>query len=96
MPAYVVVQIEVHDAERYEEYKALAPASIAAYGGKYIVRGGKTTVLEGTWDPKRLVILEFPTTEWAQAWWNSEEYAPGKALRQATASTEMIMVEGFV
>jgi uncharacterized protein (DUF1330 family) len=96
MPAYVVIQIEVRDQKRYEEYKALAPASIAAYGGKYLVRGGTTTILEGEWQPSRLVILEFPTVEWAKAWWESEEYAEGKAIRQSIATTQMLLVEGHV
>lgn len=94
MPAYVVVEIEVEDAERYERYKALAPPSIAAYGGRYLVRGGATETLEGAWTPRRLVILAFPSAERARAWWASPEYAEAKALRQACAGTEMILVEG--
>ena len=61
MPAYVVVQIDIHDPATYERYKAMAPPSIAAYGGRYVVRGGASEVLEGTWRPPRLVVLEFPT-----------------------------------
>jgi uncharacterized protein (DUF1330 family) len=95
MPAYVVVQIVVNDSARYERYKELASSSVAAYGGRYIVRGGRTTTLEGTWAPSRFVILEFPTAERAQAWWDSPEYAEGKALRQASAETEMLLVEGL-
>jgi uncharacterized protein (DUF1330 family) len=93
--AYVVVQIRVRDAARYEEYKGLAPASIAKYGGRYVIRGGKSEVLEGSWHPSRFVMLEFPSVERARAWWNSEEYAPAKALRQAVADTEMLLVEGI-
>ena len=59
MSVYVIVDISIHDAAIYERYKLLAPATLAIYGGKYLVRGGETTVLEGTWDPTRLVILEF-------------------------------------
>jgi uncharacterized protein (DUF1330 family) len=95
MPAYVVVQIVVNDPARYERYKELASSSVAAYGGRYIVRGGRTSTLEGTWAPSRFVILEFPTAERAQAWWDSPEYAEGKALRQACAETEMLLVEGL-
>lgn len=94
MSAFVVVQITVHDPVRYERYKALAESSVAAYGGRYIVRGGATTTLEGTWAPKRLVILEFPSAERARAWWASPEYAEGKALRQACAESELLVVEG--
>ena len=95
MPAYVVVDIEVRDAATYEEYKRLAPPSIAAYGGRYVARGGATTVLEGEWRPTRLVILEFPTAERARAWWGSPEYAAAKALRQSSAGSDMVLVEGL-
>ena len=95
MPAYIIVEIEIHDAETYEEYKKLTPISLAAYGGKFIVRGGKTETLEGGWQPQRIVVLEFPTVERAKEWWASEEYAPAKNLRQRTAHTKMIVVEGF-
>jgi uncharacterized protein (DUF1330 family) len=95
MPAYVVVDIEIHDAVRYEEYKRIAPPSIAAYGGRYIIRGGALGILEGAWQPKRLVVLEFPTVEQARAWWASPEYAPAKALRQASAHTDMVVVAGL-
>jgi uncharacterized protein (DUF1330 family) len=94
MAAYVVVQIAIHDPATYERYKAMAPASIAAYGGRYIVRGGPSEVLEGSWQPPRLVVLEFPTVAQAQAWWASPEYAPAKAVRQGCASTEMLLIEG--
>jgi len=95
MPAYVVVDIEIRDAATYEEYKRLAPPSIAAYGGRYVARGGATTTLEGEWEPTRLVILEFPTAERARAWWGSAEYAAAKSLRQASANTDMVLVEGL-
>ncbi len=95
MPAYIIVEIEIHDPETYEEYKKLTPVSLAAYGGKFIVRGGKTETLEGNWQPQRIVVLEFPTVERAKEWWASEEYAPAKNLRQRTAHTKMIVVEGF-
>jgi uncharacterized protein (DUF1330 family) len=95
MPAYVVVEIAIRDAETYERYKQLAPPTIAAYGGRYLVRGGATETLEGEWRPPRFVILEFPTTQQARAWWSSPEYAPAKALRQASTDTEMLLVEGL-
>ena len=94
MRAYVVVEVDVQDPNTYEAYKAMAPPAIAKYGGKYLVRGAKCTTLEGAWDPKRFVILEFPTADKARAWWHSPEYAPAKALRQKSASTDMILVEG--
>jgi uncharacterized protein (DUF1330 family) len=94
MPGYIVVQIRVRDAEQYERYKQLAQDSVAAFGGRYIVRGGATETLEGSWNPARLVILEFPTVEAARAWWHSPEYAEGKALRHSVADSEMLLVEG--
>ena len=94
MPAYVVVQITVEDPVRYAEYRRIAPPSIAAHGGRYIVRGGACEILEGSWLPPRLVVLEFPTVEQARAWWGSPEYAPAKALRQQCASTEMLLIDG--
>jgi uncharacterized protein (DUF1330 family) len=94
MPAYIIVQISVRDAKEYEEYKLMTPASLENYGGKFIVRGGQTETLEGSWQPGRLVVLQFPTAQKARDWWNSEEYAPAKKLRQRVASTEMILVQG--
>jgi uncharacterized protein (DUF1330 family) len=60
-----------------------------------VARGGEVTTLEGTWSPKRLVILKFPSVDQAKAWWNSPEYAEAKALRQAVARTQMIVVAGL-
>jgi uncharacterized protein (DUF1330 family) len=95
MPAYVIVDISISDPTTYERYKELAPPSIAEYGGRYIARGGATTVLEGEWAPERLVILEFPTAAQAQAWWASDSYAEAKALRQSCASARMVVVDGL-
>jgi len=92
--AYIIVQVDVKDPVRYEDYKRLVPASLAKYGGRFVVRGGRTETLEGTWSPKRFVMVEFPDVQRAKAWWASAEYAEAKALRQATSHTEMIVVEG--
>ena len=94
MAAYVVVDIEVLEPVEYEEYKVLAAPTVAAYGGRYVARGGTVEVLEGDWIPNRLVVLEFPTVAQAQAWWASPEYGPAKAIRQRTASTNMVLVAG--
>ena len=94
MSAYVVVEIEVLDEARYETYKQLVPSSLAAYGGRFLVRGGAVETLEGEWSPSRFVIVEFPSVAQARAWWASAEYAEAKALRQATARTQMILVAG--
>ena len=95
MPAYIVVEIEVEDPVRYEDYKKMVPPSLAAYGGRFLVRGGKVENLEGDWAPKRFVMAEFPSVERAKAWWSSPEYAEAKALRHATAKSQMIVVEGI-
>ena len=95
MPAYVVTEIEVIDKDRYEAYKQMVAPSIAAYGGKFLVRGGATETLEGTWSPQRFVIVEFASRAQANAWWSSPQYAEAKALRQATARTQMIVAEGL-
>jgi uncharacterized protein (DUF1330 family) len=95
MPAFVIVDITVKDPATYEEYKRLTPPSIAQYGGRYVVRGGTTTVLEGDWRPTRIVVLEFPTADRARQWWSSPEYAAAKALRQQCATTDMLLVEGL-
>ncbi|MBI5351364.1 MAG: DUF1330 domain-containing protein [Chloroflexi bacterium] len=94
MTAYVIVDIDVHDPAGYEEYKKLAPAAVALYGGKYIARGGKTETLEGDWSPSRLVILEFPNSEQAKKWLNSEEYSAARKMRHATAKSNMVVIEG--
>ena len=94
MSAFVVVQVEVKDPVRYERYKALVPPSLEKYGGRFVVRGGKTETLEGDWSPRRFVIVEFASLEQAKTWWASPEYAEAKALRQATASTQMIVADG--
>ena len=94
MPAYIIVDVTVNEPEEYATYRQLTPASIAAYGGKFIVRGGAAETLEGDWQPGRMVVLEFESVEQAKKWWNSEEYAPAKAIRQRTATTRMIVVEG--
>ena len=94
MPAYIIVEIEITDPVGYEKYKNLAGATVEKYGGKYIVRGGKTEVLEGAWKPKRIVVLEFPTLERAKEWLNSEEYREPRKMRHRTAKTSMLVVEG--
>jgi len=95
MTAFVLVEIEIHDRELYNSYTELTPKSIASYQGKFLIRGGETTVLEGDWQPKRMVLLEFPSVEIANSWWHSEEYSKARAIRQKAASTNMIIIEGF-
>ena len=95
MVAYVIADIEVIDAAGYEEYRRQVPGTIAAYGGRYLARGGATEVLEGTWSPNRCVILEFPDMERFKAWWSSPEYAPVRAIRERTTQSNLVVTQGL-
>ena len=94
MPAFVIVEIEIHDHELYNSYTQLTPETIETYKGKFIVRGGETIVLEGGPRVKRTVILEFPSMEIAKSWWHSEAYSRARKIRQQAATTRMIIVDG--
>ena len=94
MTAYVIVDINVIDPVRYEDYKLLAAPTVEFYGGKYIARGGRTETLEGDWSPTRLVILQFDSVEQARKWHDSVEYAPARALRNETATSDMVVIQG--
>ena len=95
MAVYVIADIEVLDQTLYEQYRQQVPATIASHGGRYLARGGATEVLEGSWSPKRCVILEFPDQERFQAWWNSPEYAPLRALRQRSTKSHLVVTQGL-
>lgn len=95
MTAYVIVDIDVHDPVGYEEYKQLAPATVALYGGKYIARGGRTETLEGEWSPSRLVILQFESIEQVKQWLDSEEYRAARQMRHQTTHSNMVVIEGL-
>jgi uncharacterized protein (DUF1330 family) len=94
MKGYIIAEVDVHDPEQYEGYKAAVPGSLEPYGGRFVVRGGETETLEGDWDPKRIVVLEFDSPGQARAWYESEEYREPKALRQRTSTASLILVEG--
>ncbi|HSG75003.1 MAG TPA: DUF1330 domain-containing protein [Burkholderiales bacterium] len=94
MAGYVVVEVDVTDSAAYEEYRKLVPATIAKYGGRFLVRGGAIESKEGGWQPKRLVVLEFPSLEDARKWYASPEYAPALALRLKAARSKLLLVEG--
>jgi uncharacterized protein (DUF1330 family) len=85
MPAYVIAQLDVTDPVAYEKYKAAAPATIAAAGGRYLARGGEVTPLEGTHDGRRVVILEFPSVEAAKRWYRGDTYQQARQLRRTCA-----------
>jgi uncharacterized protein (DUF1330 family) len=94
MAGYVVAEVEVTDSATYEEYRKQVPATVAQYGGKFLVRGGAVEVKEGDWQPKRLVVLEFASLEQARTWYHSPEYAPALALRLKAARSKVLLVEG--
>lgn len=94
MAAYVIAEVEVTDPATYEDYRKQVPATVARYGGKFLVRGGATETKEGGWEPKRLVILEFPSMDQARKWYHSPEYAPALALRLKVARSKVLLVEG--
>ena len=94
MAAYVIVEVSIEDPEEYEAYKKLTPAAVSAFDGKFIVRGGETISLEGDWQPERIVVLEFPSIARAHEWWSSELYTTAKVIRQRSAKTKMIIVQG--
>ncbi len=94
MSAYVIVEVSIHDPLEYETYKKLTPATIRAFDGRFIVRGGASITLEGDWNPERIVVLEFPSVERANEWWHSDIYTEAKEIRQRTAKTKMIIVPG--
>ena len=94
MAAYVIVDIEIHDAALYDDYRKRVPATIEKYGGKFLVRGGQFEQLEGSWQPTRLVLLEFPSMEQALKWYRSPEYAPLIKLRQKASRGRLVAIEG--
>jgi len=94
MPAYVLAEIEVTNPEGYKAYTAIVPATIEKYGGRFLVRGGATQVLEGEWPQRRRVILEFPSVDAARKWWDSPDYEKPKALRRANSNGRLLLIEG--
>ena len=94
MAAYIFGEIEIVNAEGYREYTTQVPATIAKYGGRFLVRGGPAEVLEGEWPVRRRVLLEFSSMEVAKRWWDSPEYEKPKALRQAHSKGRLILMDG--
>jgi uncharacterized protein (DUF1330 family) len=94
MPAYVIVETDVSDPERYEHYKTAASAAVTAHGGRYLVRGGEQDVLEGDWRPSRLVVLEFADLAAARRWYDSQQYRQARELRAGAARLNLVAVQG--
>lgn len=95
MKAYVVVNVAVQDPERYKDYIRAATPTVAAHGGRYIVRGGRAEKLEGDIAVNRIVVLEFPSYAQAKSWYDSPEYQAALAIRQSCATGDLILVEGM-
>lgn len=94
MAAYFIVNIRITDRKRFHRYSQAAPAVVEHYGGRYIVRGGDLEILEGDWQPELLVVLEFPSMALARRFYESEEYRPLLALRQASTESQVVLVDG--
>jgi uncharacterized protein (DUF1330 family) len=94
LPAYLIAEVDVADTAAYEEYKKITPGAVAAYGGRFIVRGGTVDSKEGGWKPARLVVVEFPSMEQARKFYDSPEYAPALAIRLKAAKSKLILVDG--
>ena len=94
MPAYVVVETLITDPERAAKYRPLSGASVERHGGRFLARGGAVTRLEGSWDPKRVVVIEFPSVEQARAWYESEDYRAARQVRAGAGEWRIVVVEG--
>lgn len=94
MAAYIIVEVETTDEALMSEYRKHTPGAIAKFGGKFIVRGGKIDVLEGRWNPKRLVVLEFESAARAREWYDSEEYKIPKQIRMKASKGNLVLVDG--
>jgi uncharacterized protein (DUF1330 family) len=94
MPAYVIADVKVTNSAGYEPYRPLAAASIARFGGRFVVRGGQAELLEGAGAPERIVVIEFPDADTARRWYNSDEYQQALKIRQANSTGRLILVEG--
>ena len=95
MPAYIIVEIETTDEALMAEYRTHTPGAVAKFGGKFIVRGGKTRTLEGGWTPSRVVMLEFPTYAKAEEFYDSDHYKPLLAMRLKAGKSKAILVDGY-
>ncbi len=94
MPAYLIVENQITDQKTYDEYRRQVVPLISRFGGRFLIRGGPILHVEGDWKPQRLVLIEFPSMEALQAWYNSPEYAPMRVLRQAASTGSIVAADG--
>jgi uncharacterized protein (DUF1330 family) len=95
MPAYVIAAVnDAWDQEKLVEYRERNTDVVSEYGGRFVARGGAQELLEGDWDPKRIVIIEFPDMDAARGWYHSDGYAPLRELRRSASVTDIVVVEG--
>jgi len=94
MPAYVIADIDVHDPDTYQEYAALVQATLDPFGGRFLVRGGPSETLEGDWQPRRVVVLQFPSADHAHGWYESPDYVKAMAVRRDASTGSLILVHG--
>ena len=94
MAGYIVADIEITDPDEYQKYAQQTAATLERYGGKFLVRGGRSETLEGDWKTERLVILEFPSVEQAKKWYDSPEYSSIIGIRHRSAISKMLLVQG--
>ena len=92
--AYIIANVKVTDAQQYEEYKQWSSVAMQIHGAQVCVRGGKVEVIEGDWQPDRVVLLKFSSLEAAKKFESSAEYARARAARQGAAEMRMVVVEG--
>lgn len=95
MPAYLIGDVTVHDPDGYAEYVKENTATVPEFGGRFLVRGGAHEVVEGDWDPGRVVVIEFPSMDDLRAWWNSDRYQAAAEIRRANSTGSIVFVEGF-
>lgn len=94
MAAFIIGDVRVENPERYRDYTAHTEATLEPYGGHFVVRGGASTVLEGEWQPNRLVVIEFPSAQAAKDWYGSEAYRQIIPIRQEASTGSLVLVEG--
>ena len=95
MAAYLIAEVETTNPDLMAQYRELVLPTLASFGGRFIVRGGRTETKEGDWQPQRLVVIEFPSMEQARAWYDSDAYREPKAMRMAAGNTRLLLVDGI-